>query len=134
MPEQVVRLSRSIEIHLLYASVVWLAAWLLTSLRRGSATTKYWIWVATAANFLLPLSLVPDQFWPSRLSWFSARGVAGRLGSGIALSGSSIAILGLVWFLGAALMFARLCLRVRADRRETSAATDKRRQGAHNQP
>jgi len=30
-------------VHLLYASMVWLAAWILTSIPRGSATTKYWI-------------------------------------------------------------------------------------------
>src|SRR5215470_8052166 len=112
MPEQVARLSRSIETHLLYASIVWLAAWLLTSLRRGSATTKYWIWVATSANFLLPLSVVPDQFWPSRLSWFSPRGVAASLGSGIRLSAPSITIVAVVWLLGAALMFSRLWLRI----------------------
>jgi len=40
-----------IEIHLLYASLVWLAASLPTSMPRGSATAKYWFWVATLAQF-----------------------------------------------------------------------------------
>ena len=61
-----------LEVHLLYASVVWLAAWLLTSMPRGSATTKYWIWVATSLNFLLPLGALPGRVWPSRVAWFTA--------------------------------------------------------------
>jgi hypothetical protein len=32
-----------LEVHLLYASVVCLAAWVLTSIWNGAATAKYWI-------------------------------------------------------------------------------------------
>ena len=36
MIEQIARVSQSVGIHLLYASIVWLAAWLLTSMPRDS--------------------------------------------------------------------------------------------------
>jgi hypothetical protein len=41
-------------VKLLDASMVASAAWVLTSILRASATTKYWIWVATAFNFIVP--------------------------------------------------------------------------------
>jgi len=56
-------------VHLMFASIVCLAAWILTSIPRGSATTKYWIWVATSLNFMLPLGAVIDKFWKSHLLW-----------------------------------------------------------------
>jgi Zn-dependent protease with chaperone function len=104
----------SIEIHLLYASIVWVAAWLLTSLHRGSATIKYWIWVATTLNFILPLGALPDRLWPSRLSWFAARIPTRSLSFNARL-------LWIVWSAGAALMLIRLCIRIaRAARTESS--------------
>src|SRR5713101_3312634 len=102
MPEQV---AHYIAIHLLYASIVWLAAWALTSSRLGSATTKYWIWVATSLNFVLPLSVMFEGFRKSRPSTMAT------------LNGSAIAILGGVWLLGTLVMLTRLCLRIRSDRR-----------------
>ena len=63
MLDDVARLAHSIEAHLLFASIVWLAASLLISLPRGSATTKYWIWTATAVNFFLPLGAILDRLW-----------------------------------------------------------------------
>jgi hypothetical protein len=51
MLEDAARVVQSIEAHLLFASIVWLAASLLTTMPRGSATAKYWIWVATSLNF-----------------------------------------------------------------------------------
>jgi beta-lactamase regulating signal transducer with metallopeptidase domain len=122
MHEQVARLSHTIEIQLLYASIVWLAAWLLTSMQRGSATTKYWIWVATSLNFLLPLSVIPDRFWPSRLSWFTPQSILDGARGGISLKLPAIEMLLVVWSLGAALMLARLCLRIHADRRDAQAS------------
>ena len=110
------QLAHSIEIHLLYASIVWIAAWLLTSMQRGAATAKYWIWVATSLNFLLPLSLVPDRFWPSRFGWFTPD-IGAAAQNAIFLSGPAIAVFSAVWSVGAAAMFARLCVRIRADRR-----------------
>jgi len=42
-------------VHLLYASIVGCAAWVLTSVRGASATTNYWIWVVTVFNFVVPV-------------------------------------------------------------------------------
>lgn len=97
-------MSRAVEIHLLYASVVWIAAWLLTSMPRGSATAKYWIWVATSINFVLPLSAIPARWWPASAGWFVAPlGIEG-------LSAKFAAI----WIAGALLMAVRLLLRFRS--------------------
>jgi beta-lactamase regulating signal transducer with metallopeptidase domain len=105
VPEPIVQASHYIEIHLLYASIVWLAAWALTSIRLGSATTKYWIWVATSLNFALPLSVMFEGLRKSRPSTTAP------------LNATAIAILGAVWLLGTLVMLTRLCLRIRADRR-----------------
>jgi len=118
------QLVRAMEIHLLYASIVWVAAWLLTSLPRGSATQKYWMWVATSINFLLPLSAVPDRFWPPRAAWFTSNVAA--LDDRIALPATAIAI---VWSIGAAIMAARLLVRIAAGRRGDGAATSFLRDG-----
>ena len=53
-----------LEVHLVYASILCLAAWALTSIRGGSATWKYWVWVATSVNFMVPLA--------GFFNWFSA--------------------------------------------------------------
>jgi Zn-dependent protease with chaperone function len=98
-------MSRVIELHLLYATIVWMAAWLLTSVPRGSATTKYWIWIATSINFVLPLSALPASWWPVRVGWFVAP---------LAIEGVRWNLAG-VWLAGALLMFGRLLLRVRFD-------------------
>jgi bla regulator protein blaR1 len=121
MHEQIARVSHSIEIHLLYASIVWLAAWLLTSMQRGTATTKYWIWVAASVNFILPLSAVPERFWPARLWWFTPRSVILSAGNGIRLSTPGFTVLWVVWSLGAAVMLTRLCFRIHADHRDHQA-------------
>jgi beta-lactamase regulating signal transducer with metallopeptidase domain len=116
--EQFARAFHSVEIHLVYASIVWLGAWLLTSMQRGTATMKYWIWVATSLNFILPLSAVPGRFWPSHLSWLTPQSVLQGTESSISLRAPAIAVLSVVWLLGAAVMFTRLCLRMSADRRD----------------
>ena len=54
-----------LEVHLLYASIVCLAAWVLTSLWKGNATWKYWIWVATSLNFIVPLGGFFNRFGAS---------------------------------------------------------------------
>jgi hypothetical protein len=110
-----------IEIHLLYAMIVWVAAWLLTSMKRGTATTKYWIWVATSLNFILPLSIVPDRLWPSVVGWFDPR-VAAISGSRISPNASITLALWIVWSLGAAVMVTRLSLQIRTGRRGAHAS------------
>jgi beta-lactamase regulating signal transducer with metallopeptidase domain len=117
MHEHVARTLYYFEIHLLYASIVWCAAWLLTSILPGSATTKYWIWVVTAFNFILPLGAILDKLLASHLSWASPLGVVGDLGVAISENVPASVTLGVVWLLGAIVMVARLCLRLRADHR-----------------
>lgn len=117
MHEFVARVVYHLQIHLLFASIVWLAAWALTSIRRGSATTKYWIWVATALNFILPLGAVFDRLGSSHLSWARPLGVVGAVGVAVSENVPVAAVLCAVWLLGASLMFTRLGLRIRADRR-----------------
>jgi beta-lactamase regulating signal transducer with metallopeptidase domain len=111
-----------LQIHFLYASVVWLAAWALTSVQRGSATAKYWIWVATALNFLVPLGAVLDKLWASHLAWARPLGVIGDVGARIAGSATAVETLCAVWLLGAVAMAARLAWRLRADRRDARLA------------
>src|ERR1700736_2119999 len=106
-------------VHLLFASMVWLAAWALTSMLRGSATPKYWIWLTTSLNFILPVGAVLDKSFASHLSWAAPLGMVGPLGVGVA---DHATVIGSVWSAVAILMFARLLLRVRAERdvRETA--------------
>src|ERR1700730_15321525 len=121
MPEHIAPVLYYLGVHLLYASIVWFAAWFLTSFRRGSATTKYWIWVATALNFILPLGAILDKSWASHLSWARPVGLIGDVGARISQSTLAVAVLFAVWLFGATLMLARLCLRLRADRRDARA-------------
>jgi beta-lactamase regulating signal transducer with metallopeptidase domain len=105
-------------VHLLYASLVWLAAWTLTSIVRGTATTKYWVWVATSLNFVLPLGAVLDKSLAAHLLWAKPLGVIGDAGLRIAENATMV---GAVWLLGAMLMAGRLLWRIRADRRNAQA-------------
>src|SRR5438552_1596997 len=114
MVEHITRGLYYVDVHLLYASIVCLAAWLLTSIRGGSATTKYWIWVATALNFILPLGAVVDKLSTSHLMWAAPLGIIGDAAGSLSRSPAGAA-LAVVWLLGAALMFTRLCLRLRAE-------------------
>lgn len=120
MHEHIARGLYHLQVHLLYASIVCLAAWVLTSIPRGSATTKYWIWVATSLNFILPLGAVLDKFWASHLSWATPLGAFGDVASSIS-RGRAAAVLCVVWLLGATFMLTRLCLRIRADHRDAQA-------------
>ena len=121
MHEHITRALYYVHVHLLYASIVWLAAWVLTSFLRGSATTKYWIWVATSLNFILPVGAVIDKFWTSHLSWAAPLSVIGGVANSISESPAA-GVLCLVWLLGAILMLRRVCLRIRAERRDARAS------------
>ena len=114
-----------LEVHLLYASIVCLAAWVLTSLWKGNATWRYWIWVATSLNFIVPLGGFFNRFGASHVSW--ATQLSGLADVGIGISRNltvGAALLG-VWLSGAILMLMRLLLRVRRDRRDARAAVGK---------
>jgi beta-lactamase regulating signal transducer with metallopeptidase domain len=131
MHEHIARALYYLDVHLLYASIVWLAAWLLTSFGRGSATTKYWIWVTTSLNFIFPLGAVLDKAWAVHLSWAAPLGIIGDAANTIS-RGTVAAVLGVVWLLGATLMLTRLGLRIRSEHRDAQATSrqtphDKRR-------
>jgi beta-lactamase regulating signal transducer with metallopeptidase domain len=119
MLEVIAHLIYYVGVHLLYASLVWLAAWTLTSIIRGTATTKYWVWVATSLNFILPLGAVLDKSLAAHLSWAKPLGVIGDAGLRIA---DNATMVGAVWLLGAMLMAGRLLWRIRAGRRDAQAA------------
>jgi beta-lactamase regulating signal transducer with metallopeptidase domain len=127
MYEHIARALYYLEVHLLYASIVWLAAWLLTSVQRGSATTKYWIWVATSLNFIFPLGAVLDKAWASHLSWAAPLGIIGDAAN-IISKGRAAAVLSALWLLGATLMLTRLALRIRSEYRDAQSTS---RQSAH---
>jgi beta-lactamase regulating signal transducer with metallopeptidase domain len=112
------------EVHLLFASIVFCAAWVLTSIRWGSATAKYWIWVATLLNFILPLGAAVDKLMAPHLLWARPLAFIGEVGVGIAQN----APVAVVWSIGLVAMAARLCLRILSDRRAAQATVSQ----AHN--
>ena len=122
MHEQITRTMYYFGVHLLFASLVCLAAWVLTSVPRGRATTKYWIWVATSVNFIVPLGGLFNGFGASRVSWATQLGGLDDVGIGISRNLIGGAVLLGVWLCGAAFMFARLLVRLHRDRREEGTA------------
>jgi beta-lactamase regulating signal transducer with metallopeptidase domain len=115
MIEHITRALYYLEVHLLYASLLWFVAWLLTAIPHVNATSKYWIWVATTLNFVFPLGALVDRTWGWHLSWATPLGAVGDVAARITQSPGAGAF-GVVWLLGATLMFARLCLRISAER------------------
>jgi beta-lactamase regulating signal transducer with metallopeptidase domain len=116
MNEHITRMVYYMEVHLLYASFVCCVCWLLTSIRDGSATTKYWIWAATSLNFILPVGAIVGEIWASRFFWARPLGFMGALGVAITDNTRVAMALFFMWLGGGALMFARLFLRLRSDR------------------
>lgn len=117
MHEHIARVLYYFQIHLLYASIVGLAAWALTSIRGASATTKYWIWVGTSLNFIVPIGAIVDRVWGAQLTWAAPLGVIGDFAYTVS-AGPSAVVLAVVWLAGAISMLARLRSRIRAERRE----------------
>ncbi len=115
-------------VHLMYATFVWLAAWLLTSIPRGSGTIKHWIWVATSLNFMLPLGALVDMSLARHLTWASPLPIIGGVGLRIAEDGVLVSVIGTLWLCGAVMMVVRLYLRLRAERH---AAQGPEGQGGH---
>lgn len=101
-----------LEVHLLYASVVCLAAWILTSLWKGGETVKYWIWVVTSVNFMVPLAGFFNGFGSSHLSWATQLAGLDRVGYDVSRNLSAGALLLAVWLCGAGFMAARLLVRL----------------------
>jgi beta-lactamase regulating signal transducer with metallopeptidase domain len=111
-----------LEVHLLYASIVCLAAWVLTSLWKGNATWKYWIWVATSLNFIVPLGGFINRFGASPVSWATQLSGLDDIGIGISRNLTVGAVLVGVWLFGAVFMLARLLLLMRRERRDARVA------------
>jgi len=118
--EHIARAMYYLGVHLLYASIVGSAAWGLTSILRASATTKYWIWVVTAFNFVLPSGALIDKLWAPHLTW--ARPLSAIGGPvWVMTEGLAAVVLGIIWMTGAFSMLSRLILRTRTERREAQA-------------
>jgi bla regulator protein blaR1 len=115
--EHIARAMYYFSVHLLFASIVASAAWALTSILRASATTKYWIWVATAFNFVLPSGALIDKLWAPHLTWARPLAVIGEPVWDMT-QGRMAVILGVIWMTGALSMLSRLISRIRKERRE----------------
>lgn len=120
MHDQIARVLYHLQVHLLFASLVSMAAWILTSIPKGSATTKYWIWVATALNFILPTGAVLDKFGATHFSWATPLGVLGDAGVALSRTRPAMVLAG-AWMIGAVLMLARLSLRITGEHRAKQA-------------
>src|SRR5579863_606422 len=107
-----------LSIHLLIASIVAVVAWALTSTLRATATTKYWIWVAAAFNFVLPLGALIDKLWGPHFPW--ARPI-GAIGGPVwdMTEGRAATILAVAWLSGAFFMFARFISLIQREHRES---------------
>ena len=121
MHEHIARAMYYFSVHLLYASIVGSAAWMLTSIRGASATTKYWIWVVTAFNFVIPVGALIDKLWAPHLTWAHPLGAIGGPVWDMT-EGRRAAVLAVIWIAGAFAMSMRLMSRIRTERREYRAA------------
>jgi beta-lactamase regulating signal transducer with metallopeptidase domain len=113
--EHIARTMYYFSIHLLYASAVGAAAWVLTAVRGASATTKYWIWVVTAFNFIVPVGALIDKLWALHLRWAAPLGVIGDPVWNMT-QGLTAVVLAVVWMAGALVMLMRLISRIRRER------------------
>jgi len=115
--EHLARAMYYFSVHLLYASIVGVAAWLLTTIRGASATAKYWIWVVTALNFIMPTGAVIDKLWAPHLRWATPLGAIGGPIWNMTQSRPAVVLAG-IWIAGALGMLMRLISRIRRERRE----------------
>lgn len=120
MHEHIARAMYYFSVHLLFASMVASAACALTSILRASASTKYWIWVATAFNFVLPSGALIDELWAPHLTWASPLGAIGAPIWDVT-QGRTAIILGTIWMIGGFFMLGRLISRICTERREPQA-------------
>jgi beta-lactamase regulating signal transducer with metallopeptidase domain len=118
--EHIARAMYYFSVHLLYASIVGAAAWALTSIRGASATTKYWIWVVTSFNFVIPVGALIDKLWAPHLTWAHPLGAIGGPVWDMT-EGRRAAVLAVIWIAGAFAMSMRLISRIRTERREHRA-------------
>src|SRR5579863_1820993 len=115
--EHIAQVMYHFSIHLLFASMVASVTWALTSILRASATTKYWIWVATAFNFVLPTGALLDKLLAAHLTWARPLGAIGDPVWDMT-QGRTAVILGVIWMTGGFSMLMRLIWRIRKERGE----------------
>jgi beta-lactamase regulating signal transducer with metallopeptidase domain len=122
--EHIARAMYYFSVHLLYASIVGCAAWVLTSFRRASATTKYWLWVVTVFNFLVPAGAIIDKLWAPHLAWAAPLGAIGGPVWDMT-QGRTAVVLAVTWMTGALTMLVRLISHLRRERREVQVPADR---------
>jgi beta-lactamase regulating signal transducer with metallopeptidase domain len=122
--EHIARAMYYFSVHLLYASIVGCASWVLTSFRRASATTKYWLWVVTVFNFVVPAGAVIDELWAPRLTWAAPLGAIGGPVWDMT-QGRTAVVLAVTWMTGALTMLVRLISHLRRERREVQVPADR---------
>ncbi len=123
MHEHIARAMYYFSVHLLYASIVGSAAWMLTSFRGASATTKYWIWVVTGLNFVVPTGAVIDKLWGPHLAWAAPLGAIGGPVWHMTQGQTSV-VLAAMWITGALTMLVRLMSRLRGERLKVQVPAD----------
>ena len=116
--EHIARAMYYFSVHLLYASIVGAAAWVLTAIRGSSATTKYWIWVVTALNFIVPTGAVIDKLWGPHLRWATPLDAIGGPIWDMTEGRTAVVFAG-IWIAGALTMLMRLIWRICREHRET---------------
>jgi beta-lactamase regulating signal transducer with metallopeptidase domain len=116
-----------LQVHLLYATLVALGAWALTSLRGTSVTAKFWIWTAASLNFIVPLGGLIDGFGAQDIPGAQQLAPLASLDLALARHLSLVALLSGLWLAGALLVLLRLVVRISRERRaaggERSRAT-----------
>jgi beta-lactamase regulating signal transducer with metallopeptidase domain len=112
--EHIARVMYYFSVHLLYASIVGSAAWLLTSIRSASPTTKYWMWVVSAFNFVVPVGAAIDKLWAPHLTWAAPLGAIGGPIWDLT-QGRAVVVFTVLWITGALAMLTRLICRVRRE-------------------
>jgi beta-lactamase regulating signal transducer with metallopeptidase domain len=122
--EHIARAIYYFSIQMLYASAVGCAAWALTSVRSASATTKYWIWVVTVFNFVVPIGAGIDKLWAPHLAWATPLGAIGEPVWEMT-EGRTALVLVATWTVGALTMVVRLISRLRRECREVQIPADR---------
>jgi beta-lactamase regulating signal transducer with metallopeptidase domain len=122
--EHIARAMYYCSVHLLFASIVGCAAWVLTAVPGASATTKYWIWAATVFNFVVPVGAGIDKLWAPHLSWAAPLSAIGGPVWDMT-QGRTGLVLALTWIAGALTMLVRLISRLRRERGKVQVPADR---------
>jgi bla regulator protein BlaR1 len=97
----------------------------LTAIPGASATTKYWIWVVTAFNFVVPAGAVIDKLFAPHLAWAAPLGAIGGPVWEMTQGRTAVA-LAVIWITGAFTMLARLISRLRREHRQIQVTADRK--------